>query len=615
VSATRHPDRQHLPAWLAVGLGASTAVMGALLGNVVVAYRGGDPALGLGAGAVVALLVLWGLPSLSLALLSRLLVTVSAGAMSVFGTLDPVPHRGIELVAGWLGAAVATLALAARVTAGTVPAAPEERALPPARARVEDRRRAVRAGSQALLLAAVAVFVLLLVAPVANEHVAAPVQVGQGPAGDATGTADPLRASARLDMTRRPELSDEVLLTVRADRRTFLRGEVFDVWDGGSWHRSDSRAYPVVDGAPFVARHDLAGDGPVSLTQRIRVEAPIAEILVAAPTAVEVEAAGDLLQSADGTLLPRPRPLGRGAVYTVTSRSFPLDEAGLRADDGPIHPEIRARYAAEPATTDRVRRLAESIGAEAGATTAYDRIRAFEAWMGDHVAYSIDAPPSPRGTDAVDHFLFESKLGWCEQIASSLVVLARSQGIPARLATGFVPGERDRASGDLVVRGTDAHAWAEVWFPSYGWVAFDPTADVSLAPTPDRDRSLADLVRTHLTAIVGVALAVAVGGWALRGLARLVRRRRAARPATAAAALDRDLDRLGRRCGLAREPAEPAGAFAERLAVATGAAGVAAAGALVDDHLYRPDPPPPEAIERAREALAAARRTTRPAGG
>src|SRR5690606_33351871 len=76
---------------------------------------------------------------------------------------------------------------------------------------------------------------------------------------------------------------------------------------------------------------------------------------------------------------------------------------------------------------------------------------------------------------------FGSRRGFCEQIASALVVMLRTQGVPARLATGYTPGTRDPVAGVWEVRARNAHAWAEVWFPEVGWQAFDPTAGVPLA--------------------------------------------------------------------------------------------------------------------------------------
>ncbi len=126
----------------------------------------------------------------------------------------------------------------------------------------------------------------------------------------------------------------------------------------------------------------------------------------------------------------------------------------------------------------------------------------------------------PDGADAVDDFLFESKLGFCEQIASTLVIMLRSQGVPARLATGYVPGERDRVAGVWKVRASDAHAWVEVWFPVTGWEAFDPTADVPLAGDVGNGTVGGDLIgatissvvayRLHLVALAAIAVVLLV---------------------------------------------------------------------------------------------------------
>ena len=101
--------------------------------------------------------------------------------------------------------------------------------------------------------------------------------------------------------------------------------------------------------------------------------------------------------------------------------------------------------------------------------------------MGAHTKYTLDIPPLPRGEDAVDRFLFVDRRGFCEQIGTSLVVMLRSLGIPARLAVGYATGERNPFTGLYEVRAKDAHAWAEVYFPGVGWQAFDPTAHVPLA--------------------------------------------------------------------------------------------------------------------------------------
>ncbi|MFA9438458.1 DUF3488 and DUF4129 domain-containing transglutaminase family protein [Uliginosibacterium sp. sgz301328] len=84
--------------------------------------------------------------------------------------------------------------------------------------------------------------------------------------------------------------------------------------------------------------------------------------------------------------------------------------------------------------------------------------------------------PPLLGDNSVDEFLFDSRRGFCEHFASAFVVLMRAAGVPARVVTGYQGGELNPIDGTLVVRQSDAHAWAEVWMPRRGWVRVDPTA-------------------------------------------------------------------------------------------------------------------------------------------
>lgn len=79
------------------------------------------------------------------------------------------------------------------------------------------------------------------------------------------------------------------------------------------------------------------------------------------------------------------------------------------------------------------------------------------------------------GDHPLEDFLFRYKSGHCEYFASAMVLLLRSQGIPARLVTGFLGGEYNRLEGYYVVRQVNAHAWVEAWIEGEGWRTFDAT--------------------------------------------------------------------------------------------------------------------------------------------
>ncbi len=97
----------------------------------------------------------------------------------------------------------------------------------------------------------------------------------------------------------------------------------------------------------------------------------------------------------------------------------------------------------------------------------------------DGFVYTLTPPR--LGLHSVDEFLFETRRGFCEHYAGAFVFLMRAAGVPARVVTGYLGGEVNPVDGHLVVRQSDAHAWAEVWLADAGWVQVDPTASVSPA--------------------------------------------------------------------------------------------------------------------------------------
>lgn len=105
--------------------------------------------------------------------------------------------------------------------------------------------------------------------------------------------------------------------------------------------------------------------------------------------------------------------------------------------------------------------------------------KALEFFRSESFAYTLRPPL--LGEQPVDEFLFSARRGFCEHYASAFVVLMRAAGIPARVVGGYQGGEMNPVDGYMVVRQSDAHAWAEVWLAGQGWVRVDPTSVVSPA--------------------------------------------------------------------------------------------------------------------------------------
>ncbi|WP_144329472.1 transglutaminase family protein, partial [Tepidimonas charontis] len=105
--------------------------------------------------------------------------------------------------------------------------------------------------------------------------------------------------------------------------------------------------------------------------------------------------------------------------------------------------------------------------------------------------YRYTLEPGRYGRDTADEFWFDRRAGFCEHIASAFVVALRAMDIPARIVTGYQGGERNPIDGLWTVRHSDAHAWAEVWMPSQGWIRIDPTAAVAPERTASGERLVA----------------------------------------------------------------------------------------------------------------------------
>ena len=109
-----------------------------------------------------------------------------------------------------------------------------------------------------------------------------------------------------------------------------------------------------------------------------------------------------------------------------------------------------------------------------GARTPYGAVVAIETWLRSTGGFAYDeSPPPTGGPPPLAHFVAEGKRGYCQHFAGAMALMLRFLGIPARVAAGFTSGKWE--DGGWTVTDHNAHAWVEVWFPGYGWLAFDPT--------------------------------------------------------------------------------------------------------------------------------------------
>jgi hypothetical protein len=176
--------------------------------------------------------------------------------------------------------------------------------------------------------------------------------------------------------------------------------------------------------------------------------------------------------------------LQTGDRYQVTSLQSVADATSLRNASTNYPPEIREQYLQLPeSVTNRTRGLAAEL--TAAYDNPYDKAISVQNWLRDNIEYNDQIDYPPADTELVDYFLFETQEGYCNYYASSMAIMLRSQGIPARLARGFASGEFLAEDGFYRVRARDAHTWVEVFFPNYGWIQFEPTVIIEPIVRPE----------------------------------------------------------------------------------------------------------------------------------
>ncbi|WP_233203840.1 transglutaminase TgpA family protein [Halegenticoccus soli] len=259
-------------------------------------------------------------------------------------------------------------------------------------------------------------------------------------------------------------LSPKVRFTVESDDPEYWQTGAYNRYTGSQWVRTDTaRPYQGrLDGPPGESR-------PLVQTVTARTEM---DALPAAwkPVAVDGRTADTAKVTRQGGLVAGDAVLANES-YTVRSEVAQYTEEQLRRSGTDYPGTLGEDYTQLPdSTPDRVRdRAAEVAGDE---ENAYDKAVAIEEYLESNKGYTLNVE-EPDG-DVADEFLFEMDAGYCTYFATTMVVMLRAEGVPARFVTGYTPGERV-GENEWVVRGLNAHAWVEVYFPDVGWVRFDPT--------------------------------------------------------------------------------------------------------------------------------------------
>jgi len=282
------------------------------------------------------------------------------------------------------------------------------------------------------------------------------------------------------------ELGTGPVLKIEAPRSRYWRTMSYAVYTGQGMVSGDVYGdrfeadvpLPIPFGATE-AREEMEQRITVLANQSNLVFASDAPIKVDVPTLIEWRETQE-----DPAVVRLATMLRKGQQYTVTSVASVASEDQLR-QAGTQYPKGIEKYLQLPPTVpDRVREVAEE--ATADAPTPYDKALAIEALLRS-LPYETKVPTPPADRDWVDYTLFDVQTGYADSLSTSMVVMMRTLGIPARVVTGFAPGQFDENEAAYIVFESEAHAWVEVFFPRLGWINFEPSVlrDLPFRPTEE----------------------------------------------------------------------------------------------------------------------------------
>ena len=314
-----------------------------------------------------------------------------------------------------------------------------------------------------------------------------------------TAVGDPVFGDT-LSLGGARNLSDRLIMDVSSTRGRYWRAVAYDTFTGRRWLKT-STVTQAIDGGNHVRTPQFQARDEI--TQTVTIHASTGNVLFAAgqPLRVSLKATADLylieqipgeslpiaeiamLQRREAALLPGDRYLAVSSLPEATVED--LQEAGA---DYPTW--VTETYLDLPSDlAPQVGELARQITADVA--TPYDQAVAIEQFLRGFT-YNDQIAAPPPGVNAVNYFLFDLQEGYCDYYASSFAMMARSLGIPARVAAGYSQGDYMEEADLYRVREFHGHSWPEVFFPGYGWIEFEPTA-AELEIVRERRRDLTPL--------------------------------------------------------------------------------------------------------------------------
>jgi len=283
-----------------------------------------------------------------------------------------------------------------------------------------------------------------------------------------------------------PELSTRKVMTFQtndamiiSDRdqiqeppRYYLTGSIYDYYTGKGWLTSSTISSEI---QPNQQINSIPTDGYRLILQTIEKDDTAPDSVFIAGSIISVNVPTEVNYRSEKDFFSA---VTDSQIYSGYSLINLQSEEELREHQEPVLEWILERYLQLPnSLPNRTKQFANVITSDQ--ETPYDKALAIQSYLRSF-PYSLDLPQIPDNSDVIDHFLFDLQKGYCDYFASAMVILARANGIPARLVVGFTSGKYDFDAKHYIITEENAHAWPELYFSSSGWVTFEPTSNLPI---------------------------------------------------------------------------------------------------------------------------------------
>jgi transglutaminase-like putative cysteine protease len=282
------------------------------------------------------------------------------------------------------------------------------------------------------------------------------------------------------------DLGQEPVMRISGREPAYWRAATLDRYTGRVVANSNLTSQRLDRSQPIEGNMQTS-DGRKFVEYGVTLIAPSSSVIYApdTPMTVSIPSIYEYRGAQNDYALLRPvAPIREQQRYSVLASVSTASISELR-QAGTIFPQwVRNSYLQLPPTVPQ-RVSDESWRVVGDASNMYDAASNIEQYL-RAFKYSTRVPVPPADRDWVSFLLFESKEGYCDYYATAMMVMLRAVGIPARVASGYVTGEWEPTSQSYLVSEKHAHTWTEVYFPGYGWITFEPSANRPAPVRPER---------------------------------------------------------------------------------------------------------------------------------